>query len=957
MITPSLLLPDLPPERGVVSAEAGARRILFDRMRVVTRDDGTLERAPELLPIGEVFSLELPSRLGGGFLFHARSGGAKLWRSASWLGKLEPLAQISQRIEDVIPGFDRLYLRQTSNNKLLALDPKSGDLLSLGPLPPAGSYGALGFADGWRAVVDADLLGPLATFDAGATWRPLGIDQLVSSVPILDGDPAILVSGGRYVLDTRGVLTYRPDPPRSTEPQDDDTPPQASPGPFGRKPLRAAVEDGFPESATTAVVARGGSLARVSLVDGALLAVTEQAYEEREASCHAVRVGRGWGFVCGERDGATVVYAFAPERDPARHLGLVPVLRFARPRFVSSSGNGALVVRGACTDTPPLTAARVYCVRGASGRTREIRVKGDVGAERVVALADGAVAVVVPPRPGAPPQLSIIRGNTAKTVRLTLPTEPRTTARVVASGMWLEGFEEREPGVLGGWVEAGGPMVGIRVALDGKVTAGEPREDVGGVVVSGRFALARFQGNRAAESTDGGMSWSLFDMPDFSDELPPGGTRACGAVGCALAGWIRVGWGPPRMPNDFALAETPPPVYVPMRSPTILSLSCELASAGAKSTRASHESRSSRPRPSVVGRTTRVAPASSWPPFRGIAAPSLGPDEVGVDGGAFGDVALRAYAWGKRGSDWSRSGRLAFRFDDRFDAVSGVRSTAPSVSPWPDETAAIASIGGYTSWGAFLDPSGDAAIAEGCRGSGCALYALAAGQPALPLRDESGRTTPLPKPLPGGAVRLGETWYLLAPVVGAQPTEALGFFRVDLGVLRRVRLLQHPSQSRYAGVDAPRLVRRAQGGGLGLLVVRPPSPGEAAGTWFVLPIDPESGALGEPIELGRRDRSSLGRLERCSPGQDGWIFDTGLDAPTIVELGDAPAPLHSIELRVRLDPGSACIDGLAASLSAPLTSSSPRAHGGHAPVGEEGLPLTATERATGSRAALRCRAR
>ena len=110
--------------------------------------------------------------------------------------------------------------------------------------------------------------------------------------------------------------------------------------------------------------------------------------------------------------------------------------------------------------------------------------------------------------------------------------------------------------------EAGGPMVGIRVALDGKVTAGEPREDVGGVVVSGRFALARFQGNRAAESTDGGMSWSLFDMPDFSDELPPGGTRACGAVGCALAGWIRVGWGPPRMPNDFALAETPPPVYV-----------------------------------------------------------------------------------------------------------------------------------------------------------------------------------------------------------------------------------------------------------------------------------------------------------------------------------------------------------------------------------------------------------
>ena len=57
-----------------------------------------------------------------------------------------------------------------------------------------------------------------------------------------------------------------------------------------------------------------------------------------------MRLGAGFGFVCGEREGGTSIYAFeAP-------LAMRAVMRFKRPRFVSSSGNGALVIRGTCSD-------------------------------------------------------------------------------------------------------------------------------------------------------------------------------------------------------------------------------------------------------------------------------------------------------------------------------------------------------------------------------------------------------------------------------------------------------------------------------------------------------------------------------------------------------------------------------------------------------------------------------
>lgn len=963
MVTPSWLLPDLVSERGVIAYEDGHKRVLLDRMRLIAYEDGSLERASELLPVGAVTATTMPTRLGGGFLFHAQTGGGtQLWRSSTWLGKLQPVVTLSSVASEIIPGFDRLYVRLAANNKLAALDPSTGEAMSLAPLPPAAAYGALLFADGWRAVIDTDLRGPLATFDAGSTWRPVGIRERVNAISSVVGDPTIGVSGGQYRVDARGGVTFRADASRSGGAAEDIETVQARPpGPFGRRPLRAAVEDGWPDSPSTAVVARGGSLARVSLKDGAVLAVADGAYPERQASCHAVRLGSEFGFVCGEREGGTVIYAFeAP-------LAMRPVMRFKRPRFVSSSGNGALVIRGTCSDEAAVLAdTRAYCILRAEGKTREIRVKGEqLGFERVIALRDGREAVLVPPRAGSTGQLTILQGSSMNSVLLRLPTEPRSVSKELKSGMWLEGFEEREPGVLGGWIEAGGPIIGVRISLDGKVKAGDVRHDPGGAVLSGRFGLSVGEGGRAAESTDGGMTWNAFDLPERDDEEEEQGSRsrACGPVGCAIKGWIRVGWGNPKMADDLEPASSPPAFYVPMRASVGLGLECDatgVVTPPPPPAKAKVEPTPARPTIMTYGPygRRRDPPMPAWMPFRNAPPPALQADEVGVDNGAPYDlVSMRAYVWGKKGADWTRAGRWLIRFDDRFDPGGGVRSSSASFSPWSDEGMAADALGTTSyglAWGAFLDPSGRAALVHACRGTLCALYAVADGQPVLQLRDSAGRTNAFMRPFPGGAARMGETWFFLAQ--GGSSYDLVSLWRSDLGVSRQLATFYRPTQARYSTPEPPRLVRRALGGSLGIMFGSSPEPGDRAGNFYVLPVDTESGELGEAIKLTRRDLN--GEVpERCAPGQDGWLVDASLDATPAIELVGGYASLDSVELRMRIDPGVACVESMAARMEGTFTKSSGAAPSGPPSARDAdagGLPLAATERSSGRRWIFRC---
>lgn len=972
MISGSYLLPELMPERGVFVREEGHTKLLIDRMRLIVHEDGSEERAVELLPNSYANAIVLPSRLGGGFLFHSPGGGmTQIWRAASWLAQLEPITQIPTIADEIIPGFDRLYVRLSSSNRLMAIDPQSGATLPLGPLPPSVSYGQIAFADGWRAVVDTDLRGPLVTFDAGTSWRPLRLGERPSTITAVTGDPTLFVTGGSYVIDAAGTMTFRPDAARryttdKDRDDDDDAKPGRPPGPLGKKPLRAALEDGFPFEGRSAIVARGGALARVSLLDGSVIKLAPEAYKDRDASCHAVRLGNGWGFVCGVRDGATTVHAFAPP------LSMKEIWRFAKPRFVAASGNGALVVRGSCTDeAAPASDGRTYCIRGVDGATRQIRVTGDLGVERVVALADGRVVVLVPPRREAG-QITVLRGAAVEsTVALKFPTKPTDSARVAKRGLWLEGFEEREPGVIGGWIEAGGGLVGVRVSLDGTMKLGEMRTDPNGALLSGRFGVSVGDDGEAAETIDGGMEWTSFEMPDHEIESPPR-TRACGPVGCALASWLRVGWGSSLVKDDFYVAKSPSAPYAAVTVPSTVSMSCDLL--GSVTPPLPEKPATKDPKAKPPPRYGYGYPYGygygygyynyrpPWSPFRNTAAPTLAKDEAGVDTGSYGDAAgIRSYAWGKKGSDWTKVGKWLVRFDDRFDVAGGVRSSATTAPPWADEQQATAGVGGgmtygIASWAAFPDPSGRATLAQACNGP-CVLYSIADGQPVLAMRDGSGKFGSYTRLLAGAssngtAVRVGESWFFLTqgPVY-----DAIALWRTDLGVVRQLGVYYRPTKSRYASMEPPRLVRRALGTGLGLLVSAPKGPGEPAGTWYVLPLDADTGVLDEPIALGRRDLGGA-MPERCVSGQDGWLTEVSLEATPSIDLGSAYAPLDGVELRLRLDPGSVCAEGLSGRIDGTVVVPGKKASPKAKPRDVDGrmVPLAATERTGGTRWVFEC---
>ncbi|MFO0554245.1 MAG: hypothetical protein U0271_38045 [Polyangiaceae bacterium] len=481
------LLPDVEGSRGLITRSAEGENRLLGRMRLHTTEAGVIERADDLLPAGDVRALKLPTRLGGGFMFIAVADrGTELWRAETWLAPLTPIAALGSNIDarrPIVLGFDRLYVR-TRQSEVVGIDPTvpGGALVGLGSLPVAPGYGDMVFLDGWRAVVDTDLAGTFATFDAGATWRKLNLASRVrmispSSEDADDGDEALIsVDGGVYTLTADGHLTFTQgandgDSGMMVGTFGTDTK-GTPPGVLGRKPLRVALEKGYPDSATSAVVLHEGAVVRVSLEDGAILDSKLHAYPEEHADCTGIALGADSadpaddvGFVCGEEHGGTVIYAYE------RPTGVREVMRFSTPRSVVESGQGAIVVRGPCTDREPEATVRPFCVRFVDGTTREVRVRGDVGAERVIALEDGRVVILVPPRPGAQGQISILEGQASKHVVLKLPDTG--VPREFETGMWVDGFQQSAKDEIAGWVEEQAALLGVRIKLDGTVALGE----------------------------------------------------------------------------------------------------------------------------------------------------------------------------------------------------------------------------------------------------------------------------------------------------------------------------------------------------------------------------------------------------------------------------------------------------------------------------------------------------
>src|SRR6266566_4235704 len=89
-----------------------------------------------------------------------------------------------------------------------------------------------------------------------------------------------------------------------------------------------------------------------------------------------------------------------------------------------------------------------------------------------------------------------------------------------------------------------------------------------------------------------------------------------------------------------------------------------------------------------------VPGSSATCPFRGQAPPAVPSGQVALEAGTDPPMAgqARIYTWGAHGAEWSHTGHVQVRFDDRFE-LNGIRSTAVAAAPWADEDRASDALG------------------------------------------------------------------------------------------------------------------------------------------------------------------------------------------------------------------------------------------------------------------------
>ncbi len=959
------LIPAALDEARVWGAEPGGGvRAVVAGVRIVSSPAGDVFATADRMPASPSSVVELPERLGGGFLMVL---GTHLWRAPTWLGAAVPVFTLSVPIAEVLVGLDRVYLR-SGQGALFAMDPRTGAGLDLGPLPASPRVGSVAALDAWRAVAVADLRGTLLTVDAGSSWRPIALPIEPSRVTAL-GEAFAVVGVDR----SRGVqqwwevlpdgqtnwLSSSPSPPPVARPEPTFAD-AASSRPFGSGLLLAAIEDGWPLTDGTAILARDGFVARVRLADGVAVEIVPDAFALAPARCHPLslaspssfgplgspglrtRAGAGgaFGFVCGEPRGVTAVLRW----DEATS-SLVELRRFESPREVLGSANGGLAVRGPCAAREPDVSAagdQSWCVMTSGGDWNEMHFLGaGVDRARLVVLSNGHVALVRPPEAGdlSTARLTVIDGVTAGARATHLPLRlqalPADAARALRQGIWMDGFEERRPGVLSGWVDAAGAILGIEITLDGGMRVGEYIRSAGAPIASGRWAFGWTASGGGFETTDGGMTWNKeIALPDPITEPRAGRERACGPIGCVTAGWLRLGWGtreastPPEPPQ--------PPSRTAHRPPT-LSLECEPLGSRPPADVAAPLAPQAHPaagqklparRPAGAGPFGSSAGAvTEFRPFAGRAAPAVPSGDLALsadasnalDRGLRSVPLARAYAWGPSSGDWDPVGRWQVRWQWPWGGWTDVRSSAVSPSPWPTFEIASRTFGGVgvpPEW--ILVPGDDAdhalLLARRAAAGMLVLEALDADRVPVEIRREGGQ------PLPDiqGALRSGGRWYLATAQAASEPASAV-LWRVDGSVARELGRVPRLGQDALPSV---RLARRPEGAGL--VPGSPTSPAspvtvalavagqdlDRGALLWISSFDPETRAFRDPERLAPFDLSDR-PVAACTGDDGGWEIEMSYPAAVDVRVHPSwSARLQGVVARLRISRGGACVDRL-----------------------------------------------
>lgn len=541
--TPRWVPAYVPPSALRLASADGASpsRRIVDGIRIEEDGGDSLLSATQRFRTPPRVAFEVPARLGGGFLF---ATGGSIERSETWLGDTAPLFASASPVDALEVGLDRIYVRFNDASRE-GIDPRTGERIGLGAFPSAPMVTQFAAADGWRAVAIADLIGPIATFDAGATWLPLELPSPVSEVSAANGVMYAELNDrpqrSKYEIRAPNQMVHVATPP-AVQKKDSDISPW----------LGLAVEAGWPLRDGSAALLHDGALVYIDLANGHVQKRIPDVLPRRDAHCHALLMGAvgGFGFVCSEGGTTSSIYSLDQERGALHREKAWP-----EPRAIVSSGNGSIVIKGGCAEERAPATPELACVRDQNGTYRELRI-AEVARSKIVALADRRVVALDPPTERSSGRIRIFNGDALSTVALDRSLIPHTEERALRLGVWLDGFEERRTGVIGGWINIGAAMVGVEVHLDGSVVFGPPIE-VGDAFVASRYGLAN-----GFATIDGGMSWTAIDAPAATTRAGSPLVRAVGPIGAIARDWVRIGWGPSPTPP------TTKPLIPPVASPT-----------------------------------------------------------------------------------------------------------------------------------------------------------------------------------------------------------------------------------------------------------------------------------------------------------------------------------------------------------------------------------------------------
>jgi hypothetical protein len=325
------------------------------------------------------------------------------------------------------------------------------------------------------------------------------------------------------------------------------------------------------------------------------------------------------------------------------------------------------------------------------------------------------------------------------------------------------------------------------------------------------------------------------------------------------------------------------------------------------------------------GATLAVLGASQGmdlPPFYVMPPPSLHPDERGITAEALQRVErspqtgplARVYAWGPKNGDWEHASRWLVRWVSPYGGWSDARGSLPSSVPQllldASRVATPSSVPIMATWQLGVSDDGAhaliAARRSGPHGMEVTLFELEEGHAPLEVRRADGE----PFTDIESATRMGGRWYLSsAPLT----TWANTLFQIDGGIARE--LARVPRAGMDARPSGSRLARRADGRSVGLVVDGQPSPDRAGAQRWVVPIDVDSGSVGEPEPLGASDLGDRPTLALCTEDDGGWVLDAPYNLGVrLYVAGKSAGSLSSIDARLRVSSGSACIEKLAGTM-------------------------------------------